>query len=98
MLAIRLNAGVWVVSYFRDAVGALLSGALLPLALMPWGLGRVFAWLPFASMASAPLRIYTGTGPAVALLLGQLFWAVVLWPLAAYAWSRSRERMVSMGG
>ena len=37
----------------------LMSGALLPLAYYPWGLGEVFAWLPFAAMAWAPLAIYT---------------------------------------
>ena len=43
-----------------------LSGALVPLALLPQSVGAVFGWLPFASMASAPLRIYTGTGEPLA--------------------------------
>ena len=46
----------------RAAIATLLSGALLPLAFYPWGLGEVFAWLPFAAMAWAPLAIYTGAG------------------------------------
>lgn len=76
----------------------LLSGSLLPLALLPWGIGAVFGWLPFASMASAPLRIYTATGNPLSLLALQAFWSVTLWIAARFAWARNRERLVSHGG
>ena len=49
-------------------------------------------------MASAPLRIYTGTGPAPYLLASQVFWAVVLSLLARRLWTASRERLVGYGG
>jgi ABC-type uncharacterized transport system permease subunit len=81
----------------RGAILGVLSGALLPLAILPWGLGKVFDWLPFASMASAPLRIYTGTGSWPVLLL-QAGWAVVLWLVAAWLWRACRERLVGYGG
>jgi ABC-2 type transport system permease protein len=58
----------------------------------------VFGWLPFAAMASAPLRIYTGTGDPVPLLLLQLGWSVALWPVAYWSWNRNRQRLVSYGG
>jgi len=54
--------------------------------------------LPFASQASAPLRIYTGAADAPRLLLVQLLWAIILWPIAHAIWNRSRERMLSFGG
>ena len=89
---------LWAVSQVRAAITTLLSGALVPLALLPAGVGAVFAWLPFASMASAPLQIYTGTGDAAGLLALQVGWSLVLWPLAHWLWRISRERMVAYGG
>lgn len=97
-MAMVFEGEIYAISRVRQALVALLSGAFLPLALMPWGLGKVFGWLPFASMASAPLRIYTGTGDPVWLLATQLGWTLFLWPLAGGLWRTSRERMVSYGG
>ncbi len=88
----------WAMMQMRSALTTLLSGALLPLALLPPAFGQVFAWLPFASMASAPLQIYVGMGDATSLLLIQLFWAVLLWLLAIWLWRIGREHMVSYGG
>ena len=95
---IALQFPPFALERMRGAIATLLSGAFIPLALLPWNLGRVFGWLPFASMASAPLRIYTGTGNPLPLLALQLFWAVSLWPLAAWLWRKNQERMVAYGG
>jgi ABC-type uncharacterized transport system permease subunit len=97
-LTLALEQPVWLIERLRTAITAVLSGAVLPLALLPWGLGGVFAWLPFASMAAAPLQIYTGTGAPLTLLLIQAGWAVVLWPLALWLWRANRERLVGYGG
>jgi ABC-2 type transport system permease protein len=97
-LLLFMNETLWGITQLRDAVAKLLSGALLPLQLYPWGIGDIFAWLPFAAVASAPLRIYTGTGDVALLLVSQLAWALVLWPLAQWSWRVNRERMASMGG
>jgi ABC-type uncharacterized transport system permease subunit len=93
-----LDISMWLVGQLREALHILLSGAVVPLALMPWGLGEVLAWLPFASMASAPLSIYTGTGDPVRLIALQAVWAAVLALLARWAWGASRERVTSHGG
>lgn len=88
----------YIINNIRSSLGALVSGAVIPLALLPWGLGRICAWLPFAAQASAPLRIYTGTG-SIALLLGsQCLWGLLLWPLAGRLWWINRERMATYGG
>lgn len=97
-LTFALQQAVWVIARVRTAITTLLSGALLPLALLPWGLGSIFAWLPFASMASAPLQIYTGTGNADMLLLVQVGWSIVLWPLVLWLWRANREKLVGYGG
>src|SRR5215211_6311692 len=73
-LLIVLGLPHWAVSQVRSAITALLSGAVVPLALLPQGVGAAFAWLPFAAMASAPLKIYTGTGEPIGLLVLQAGW------------------------
>jgi ABC-2 type transport system permease protein len=88
----------WTLSLVRTAVATLLSGALVPLPLLPWGLGAIFAWLPFASMAAAPLQIYTGIGAPLPLLALQGAWVLLLWPLALWWWRASHERLVIHGG
>lgn len=97
-LMVTLGQNIWVIVQIRNAVSMLLSGALIPLALYPWGIGRVFEWLPFAATASAPLRVYTGTGDALTLLAMQVAWNLVLWPMAHWMWRSNRERLVCYGG
>jgi ABC-2 type transport system permease protein len=97
-LAINLGQSVYSIERVRVGLTALLSGAVLPLGLYPWGLGDLFGLLPFASVASAPLRIYTGTGDAVPLLAVQAFWAIALWPLAGWLWRVNRQKLAAFGG
>jgi viologen exporter family transport system permease protein len=97
-LTVAFALNPWIVSRARDAIALVLSGAVLPLALLPWGLGGVFAWLPFASMASAPLQIYIGAGQPVRLLALQAAWCLALWPLARWLWWANREKVVGYGG
>jgi ABC-2 type transport system permease protein len=97
-LATQVGQNVYAVDRVRGGITALMSGAVLPLAVYPWGIGDVFGYLPFASVASAPLRIYTGTGDAVTLVAIQLFWAVALWPLANWLWRVNRQQLVTFGG
>jgi ABC-2 type transport system permease protein len=98
VLMLHLDVGVWILNGLRNALRTLFSGAVIPFALLPWGLGAIFQWLPFGSMASAPLRIYTGTGDPARLIGLQLAWAAVLWPFALAFWRGSREKAVSYGG
>jgi ABC-type uncharacterized transport system permease subunit len=97
-LTVQLEMGPWVLDRLRNAIQLVVSGALIPLALLPWGLGDAFQWLPFAAMASTPLRIYTGTGAPLPLMAGQLVWAAALWPVAGWLWSANRERLSTYGG
>ena len=97
-LVVYLEHDVYNAYRLRDALVALLSGAVIPLELLPWDLGRLIGWLPFAATASAPLRIYVGSGEPGPLLLLQAFWAVACWLLARWFWRFNRERLVCHGG
>jgi ABC-2 type transport system permease protein len=97
-IAIAIRMHPFAINSMRAAVWAVLSGAFLPLALLPWGLGRIFEWLPFAATASTPLKLYIGSGDPVFMIAVQIVWALVLWPIAIWLWRLNRERMVAYGG
>ena len=97
-IAVAIQVHPYAINSLRAAVWTVLSGAFLPLALLPWGLGRVFEWLPFAATASTPLKIYIGSGAALPMLAIQAVWAALLWPFAIWLWRVNRERMVAFGG
>lgn len=97
-LGIAVQIHPYAINNVRTAVTTVFSGAFLPLALLPWHMGSWLAWLPFASQASAPLRIYTGTGDSLPLIATQCLWMALLWPAASWIWRVTREKMVSYGG
>jgi ABC-type uncharacterized transport system permease subunit len=97
-LTVALEQPVWLVQWVRGSLFLIAGGSLIPLALLPWGLGDVFAWLPFASLAWASLAIYTGMGEPVPLVATQLGWSLVLWPLAGWLFRAHREKVVGYGG
>src|SRR5262249_54364134 len=98
VLVARIDIGPWVLSAARTVVQAICSGAWVPLALLPFHLGSLLVWLPFASAASAPLRIYTGTGDPLPLLALQAGWVIVLGAAVRAAWAGNRERVALYGG
>jgi len=98
VLIVRIDLGPWVLDAARAVVQAICSGAWVPIALLPLHLGALFTWLPFASTASAPLRIYTGTGDPAPLLALQAAWAIVLSVAVRAAWNASREQVALYGG
>ena len=97
-LLIRMNNLEWQMFCMRNALTALLTGGLIPFAALPWGLGRWMELSPLGTLAGAPLALLTGIGDPARLLSAQIFWNLILWPLAIWFFSASRERMVSYGG
>ena len=95
---IRMKNAIWLAYTLRKALTLLLSGAVIPFDLLPWGMGAFFKLLPFGSMAAAPLSIFVGKTGAFELFPLQIFWNLTLWPLAVLAFAKSREKMVSYGG
>lgn len=97
-LVVYLEHNVYSAYQLRQALVVLLSGVLIPLELLPWNLGRALGYLPFAAAASAPLRIFVGSGDPWPLLRLQAFWAAAAWLLALWFWRINRERLVCHGG
>ena len=97
-VAMHLKNGCWAALFIREGITALLSGSLIPFALLPSWAGDVFTALPFAFMAGAPLSIYVGNDNTPRLLLLSLLWNATLWPLCILFFNKSQERMVSYGG
>lgn len=97
-VTIRLQGMSWLVYSIRTSIVSLLAGSVIPFRLLPFGWGEVLAMQPFASLAGAPLSLISGTAAPARVVLLQLFWNAVLWPLAIWLFRKSRERMMSYGG
>lgn len=97
-LTIRLRGMAWLAYVIRMAVVGLLSGTLIPFALLPFGLDQVFSYQPFGSLGGAPLSLFVGTAAPLPILTAQIVWNLLLWPAAILWFARSRERLVSYGG
>lgn len=97
---------VWTINgvgvmYVQDAVIQVLSGAIVPLALMPDALRRVAEVLPLRGIVSTPATIYLGHtswSEAFGLIGLQLLWVVVLAVLASLAWRKAFRHVEIQGG
>ncbi|MDL2215783.1 hypothetical protein LJB77_01790 [Ruminococcaceae bacterium OttesenSCG-928-N02] len=97
-LCIKMRNVSWLVDRIREAITLLLSGTVIPIALLPSGFSQVLRYQPFASLGGAPLSVLVGLGDARELVLTQLAWNLILWPLAIYIFRKSQEGVVSYGG
>jgi ABC-2 type transport system permease protein len=88
----------WLVYTIKRAISALFSGNLIPFAVMPWGLGEILKTFPLGSLGGAPLSIYTGLEEPLKIILVQVLWNTILWPVAHLIFKKAQERMVSQGG
>jgi len=82
-------------------VSGFLSGALVPLWLMPGWLGDIAGALPFQATTYTPVAIYLGqmSGAAAAKAVAvQLAWVVTLLLAGRLVWSRALRRVVVQGG
>ncbi len=83
------------------ATSRFFSGQFVPLWLFPGALGMLANILPFRSVFSTPLSIYTGvlTGSAVTQAISfQLLWLIILLIISRWLWERVQMRIVSQGG
>lgn len=87
----------WFVDFFQIA----MSGAIIPLWLLPVWLRTAAQLLPFQAVIYIPMQIYLGgiTGVELARALGvQAFWIVLLYILQEVLWRRGIRRIVVHGG
>lgn len=97
-LSIKMRNMSWLISRIRAAIIALLSGTVIPIRLLPLGLGEAMKYQPFASLGGAPLSIFVGAAEAASVLWVQIIWNLILWPVALLVFKKSQEGMVSYGG
>lgn len=79
----------------------LFSGTLFPLDLVPVELAEIGRFLPFRYQAAAPIGLLTeqsSMGAFGAIVLGQLWWMVVLAGLLALVWRQGVRRHAADGG
>lgn len=83
-------------------VFAVLSGYMLPTALLPGWIATAAHWTPFPSMLAAPLAILLGkdlaTGGVLAILGTQAAWALGMAVLASVMWRTGIRRFEAVGG
>lgn len=91
----------WGLHVLREGVAAFLSGALIPLAMMPAVLQKVAAAVPFGQALYVPVGLLSGLIPlaeAPRAWLGQIAWIVVLLPLSRFVFSRAVRAVTVQGG
>jgi ABC-2 type transport system permease protein len=79
----------------------LLSGYIIPIALMPGWMQSIAEWLPFYYMLGTPVEILIGKYPdvssAASAVATQWAWAAVMLGAAAFTWHRGVKRFEAYG-
>ncbi len=84
------------ISWSRDAIINILSGTIVPLAMMPAWLQTVAKVAPMRGIISTPLMIYLGKAEgteALKLLALSGGWLIALWFFANWAWQAAFNRV-----
>ncbi|QNU68939.1 ABC-2 family transporter protein [Ruminiclostridium herbifermentans] len=106
-----LNFIVWVTAFWfyqtfslvtiKDALIAVLSGALIPLWFMPTWLYNFIKMTPFDSIYYIPITIYLGQTPSneiLTVLLKQVLWIALLTVIGHFIWKAATKKLVVQGG
>ncbi len=100
-LAFFLDKAMGIIEVYFG-VFAILSGYLIPLALLPDWIQAIARWLPFRSMLGDPISIWIGRVPSVTdaaqLVAQQWAWAAALLLLAGWLWRTGVRRYEAYGG
>ena len=93
----KMDTWTWLL----DIALAVLSGAFVPLWLLPDAVRTVVEWLPFGQIYHAPLSLYVGRlggADAVAALARQALWLPALWLWARGMLWLARRKVLIQGG
>lgn len=96
-----ITQAMWGILSMLDVFLAFLSGAVVPISLLPDWAQTALLYTPFPSMTSLPVRIFLGVCGTREMLVGvatSLFWVVVLNILGALWYRRSIKHVVVFGG
>ena len=83
------------------ATVSFLSGGIIPLTFFPEQLKAILYALPFSSMQSTPLLIYSGNliGKDALIAIGfQIFWLIILFLLGKVLMTYSLKKVIAQGG
>jgi len=97
-LSIKLRNMSWMIGRIRTAIMAMFSGTVIPIKLLPFGLAAVMQYQPFASLGGSVLSVMVGSADTAKVLMLQVIWNLILWPLALFTFHKSQEGLVSYGG
>jgi ABC-2 type transport system permease protein len=97
-LSIKLGHMNWLVGRIRQAIAALLSGSVVPIKMLPFGMGEYMRFQPFASLGGATLSIFVASSDTAQTIMLQIAWNLIIWPIALLALKKSQEGIVSYGG
>jgi ABC-2 type transport system permease protein len=97
-VAIELRGISWLSYVIRMAIVSLFSGTVIPFKILPFGLTEIFELQPFGSLGGAPLSLFVGTSEPFKIIVTQVLWNLIIWPVAIIWFKKSQERMVSFGG
>ena len=83
------------------AVSSFLSGGMIPLTFFPEKVLAILKYLPFSSMQSTPLLIYSGNITGTEILKGiamQIIWMIILIAIGKVLMNHSIKHVVVQGG
>ena len=83
------------------AVSSFLSGGLIPITFFPEKVFVIVKYLPFSSMQSTPLLIYSGNITDIEILKGiamQILWMLILIAIGKVLMNHSIKHVVVQGG
>ncbi len=89
------------IAWSREAIMTILSGTIIPLAMMPGWLWFIASIAPMRGIVSTPLMLYLGKAEgmeALGLLALSAGWLVAMWLFANWAWKAAFNRVEIQGG
>lgn len=109
MLSVCLLSGLlsfwlmnnWGIRNVRMALVSFLSGALVPISMLPGWMRVILEYLPFKGIIYTPTMIYMGQYGGNEMLLQlclQLFWAAFMWIGTRMLFAKAVKRVTVNGG